>query len=87
MTIVTLISGVLLGAAAVLTVIRLLAGPSLLDRAVALEVLIAIALVGIGVEAAYHRHTSSLPILLGVAIVGFVSSVAVARYAARRRDD
>lgn len=87
MTIVTLISGVLLSAAAVLTVIRLLAGPSLLDRAVALEVLIAIALVGIGAEAAYHRHTSSLPILLGVAIVGFVSSVAVARYAARRRGD
>jgi len=85
MTVVTLISGALLGAAAILTVVRLLLGPSPLDRAVALEVLTAITLVGIGVEAAYRRHTDGLPILLGISIVGFVSSVAVARYAVRGR--
>ncbi|MCG5215786.1 monovalent cation/H+ antiporter complex subunit F [Streptosporangium soli] len=87
MTVVVLIAGAMLGVAATLTLIRLIAGPSRLDRAVAFDVLIAITVVGIGMEAAYNRHTATLPILMVVSIIGFVGSVAVARFAARRNSE
>ncbi|GAA5081690.1 multicomponent Na+:H+ antiporter subunit F [Thermocatellispora tengchongensis] len=87
MTTVVIVCGALLAVAAALTVVRLIAGPTLLDRAVALDVLIAITVVGIGLEAAYNQHTTTLPILLAVSLVGFVGSVAVARFAIRRPDE
>jgi multicomponent Na+:H+ antiporter subunit F len=87
MTVVVIAGAVMLAVAALLAVFRLIAGPSRLDRAAAYDVLIAITLVGIGMEAAYNRHTTTLPILMVVSIVGFVGSVCVARFAMRRDGD
>ncbi|SDQ61636.1 monovalent cation/H+ antiporter complex subunit F [Thermostaphylospora chromogena] len=80
MTIVVIASGVLLAVAALLTLIRLVIGPTVLDRAVAFDVLLAIIVIALGVEAVYNRHTSSLPILLVLSIVGFVSTIAIVRF-------
>ena len=74
----------MLGAAAVLTVVRLLRGPSTLDRVVALDVYVVLTVVAAGVYVAYYRDGSNIPLLAAVALVGFVGSVAVARLTVRR---
>lgn len=75
----------ILGVAAALTVYRMTAGPTMLDRVIAMDVLVAIVVCGLGVEAAINRHATTLPILVVLSLVGFVGSVSVARFAARDR--
>ncbi len=81
------LAGALLSAAAFLTLIRIIRGPSVLDRVVASEVMVAIVICVLGVEAAVTRHTATLPILISLSLVSFAGSVAVARFVARDRDD
>lgn len=75
-----------LAAGAVLLVIRIARGPTMLDRVVALDVLVAVLICGLGVEAAVRRHTTTLPILVVLSLVGFVGSVSMARFT-RGSDD
>ncbi|GAA5145039.1 monovalent cation/H+ antiporter complex subunit F [Microbacterium pseudoresistens] len=70
--------------AATLTVIRIVLGPSILDRAVASDVLVTEVICVLGAEMAIDQHTRTLPVLLVVAAVGVFGSIAVARYVARR---
>ena len=70
-----------------LSVWRLLAGPSLPDRVVALDML---ALVAIGMLAAFAVAVGQavyLDIILGLALVAFLGTVAFAYYIERRGDD
>ena len=76
---------VLLAAATVLVLTRLVRGPSTLDRIVAVDVLLAIVVSAIAAEAAYTRDATSLPILVGLSILGFIGSVSVGRFAPRSR--
>lgn len=80
MTTVYLATLALLGCAAALTLHRLVRGPSMLDRAVALDVLTAVIMCGIGAGAAVLDEYSALPVLLVLAMVGFVGSVSLARF-------
>ncbi len=75
---------VIFGVAAVLTVVRIIRGPSILDRAVASDVLLTEVMCVIGAEMAINGHTRSIPVLLIIAAVGVFGSIAVARYVARR---
>ncbi|GAA1482206.1 monovalent cation/H+ antiporter complex subunit F [Gordonia sinesedis] len=85
MTIVWLIVGVLLMVASVLTSIRLLLGPTTLDRLVALDTLIALSMCGLGAWAAYSGDTTVVPGIVALSLLSFVGSVAIARF--RVRDD
>jgi multicomponent Na+:H+ antiporter subunit F len=75
------------GLAMVLAFVRLVRGPSLPDRVVALDL---IGTLAVGVIAAYDILTEQ-PILLDaatvVALVAFLGTVAFARYIERRRSD
>ncbi|MFV2016952.1 MULTISPECIES: monovalent cation/H+ antiporter complex subunit F [unclassified Micromonospora] len=84
MTAVGVVVGVLLGTAALLAVGRIIRGPSLLDRVVATEVLIAILVGGIAAEAAVNRHATTLPVLVVLSLLGFVGSVSIVRFVAAR---
>lgn len=76
--------GVMLGLAALLSVTRMLIGPGILDRAISVDVLLASALVGVGAYAAFNRDPTVLPTLLVLSLLGFVSSVSIAKFVARR---
>ena len=80
MTVVLLVCVAMLSVAAVCTVARMTMGPTLLDRAVALDVFVAIGICALALEAAINRHTFTLPILLVLTLLGFVGSVSVARF-------
>ncbi|WP_148571397.1 monovalent cation/H+ antiporter complex subunit F [Nocardioides caldifontis] len=64
--------------AAVLVVVRITRGPTMLDRIVAFDVLVSATICALGLEAAVHQHTHSLPILAALALLGFVSTASVA---------
>jgi len=83
-TVIAVIVTALLVAAGGLTLVRIIRGPSILDRAVATDVLLAVAVAAIATEAAYSRDATALPVLVVLALVGFVGSVSVARFASRR---
>ncbi len=70
----------LLGSGALLTLIRLARGPSLLDRVVATDVLLVIISAGLAVYAALARDPTVVPVLVVVSLLAFVGSVSVARY-------
>lgn len=77
----------IIGVAALLTIIRIVRGPSVLDRAIATEVLVAILIVAFGLEAAIDRDTTTLPAIISLSLVSFTGSVAIALFVARDRDD
>jgi multicomponent Na+:H+ antiporter subunit F len=56
----------------------------MLNRVMAMEVVVAVLVGGLAVEAAYNEHTSTLPVMLALAMVGFVGAVSVARYVGTR---
>lgn len=80
MNVVLVGSVVVLGVAALLLVIRIALGPTMLDRVVALDVLVAVVICALAIEAAVRRHTTTLPILVVLSLLGFVGSVSVARF-------
>lgn len=86
MTVVLAVCVALLGVAALLLVARLSMGPTMLDRIVALDVLVAVVICGLALEAAIHRHSTTLPILGVLSLLGFVGSVSIARFT-RGSDD
>ncbi len=77
---------VFLSVSTLLTLIRIVRGPTVLDRAIGSEVLVAIVICALGVEAAFYRHTTTLPLLLSLSMLGFLGSVAVARFVPRDVD-
>lgn len=86
MTVVLAVCLAMLAAAALLLVVRISRGPTMLDRVVALDVLVAVVICGLALEAAAHRHTTTLPILGVLSLLGFVGSVSIARFT-RGSDD
>lgn len=80
MTLVLVVGAAMLGIAVLLLVLRMVAGPTMLDRVVALDVLVAVTICVIGLEAAVNRHDNTLPILVSLTLLGFVGSVSVASF-------
>ena len=75
---------VVFGVAALLTLWRIVVGPSILDRAVASDVLLTLVMCVLGAEMAINHHTRTLPVLLIIAAVGVFGSISIARFVARR---
>jgi multicomponent Na+:H+ antiporter subunit F len=80
MTVVYLLALGLLGSGALLALVRLASGPSLLDRVVATDTLLVIIAAGLAVYAALARDPTLVPVLVVVSLLAFVGSVSVARY-------
>lgn len=70
--------------AMLLTLVRLGRGPTLADRILALDLLTTLAIGFIGVVAIRSGFALYVDIALGVALVGFLSTIALTRYLMRR---
>ena len=73
----------LLSVAGLLTVARLALGPSTLDRVAALDTLAVLIVAGLAVDAARTGTSPNTALLITVALLGFVGSVAAARFIER----
>ena len=80
MTVVAVVAHALLGAGALLALIRLALGPSLLDRVVATDTLLVIIAASLAVHASLERDPTVVPVLVVVSLLAFVGSVSIARY-------
>lgn len=78
---IVLFCSVFLFLAAIMSIIRIARGPKTLDRIVGVDLLVTTIVGAIGLEAVYHRHATTLPVLVVLTLVGFVGSVAIARFA------
>ena len=63
---------------------RLLRGPSVPDRIVALDTLLQVVVAGVAIAAALTRSGEFLAVLLAVSLLGFLGTVIVARFVERR---
>lgn len=66
------------------TLVRLLRGPSTLDRIAALDVFVILIVAAASVYVAIYRDGSNIPLLAAVALLGFVGSATATRLADRR---
>lgn len=85
MTATVLIAGTLFTIGGLLAVIRLVKGPTQIDRAVALDVLLAIVVGVIVLLAAYTESASTLVIAVVVSLLGFMGSAGLAKLLPRDR--
>jgi multicomponent Na+:H+ antiporter subunit F len=84
MIVVTNLAFAALALAAASCLARLLRGPSLADRIVALDLLLVITVSGIAVSSARAREGVFLDVHVVAALLGFVGTVTVARFIERR---
>jgi multicomponent Na+:H+ antiporter subunit F len=82
MTVVIWICAVLVLAGAALAIVRAERGPSMLDRTVALDVVLTTLIAAVALYAAVERRAEVVPVLVVLSLVGFVGSVSIARFAA-----
>ncbi len=83
-TVLLWVMGVLFAAAAVLIVIRIVRGPTILDRMIASDVLLTTLILVVGAEMVVNGHTRTVPIMLVLAAVAIFATVAVARYVTKQ---
>lgn len=85
--VVVIVCAVMLAIGAACALFRAERGPSMLDRVVAVDVVVAIVLGAIALVSAWTQRFDLVPVLVVLALVGFIGSVTVARFAAAERDD
>ena len=70
----------LLGVAMIPALVRLVRGPTLADRVIALDLILFLLAGGVAVHAARNGDTEYVPIVIAVALVAFAGTVLVARF-------
>jgi multicomponent Na+:H+ antiporter subunit F len=78
------IAAALLVVAGLLVLIRMAKGPSTLDRVVAADVMLAVVISALGLEAALNRHGTTVPVILAISLLGFTGALSMARFVADR---
>jgi len=80
--VVVAVCSILLTLGAAFAIRRAEKGPSILDRTIALDIVVTAMIAGVALYAAHFRRADVVPLLVVLSLVGFVGSVTVARFAA-----
>jgi multicomponent Na+:H+ antiporter subunit F len=80
MTVVLWLGCGMLALAALLVLVRMTVGPTMLDRIIGFDVLVSITICALALEAAVNRHAFTVPALVALSLLGFVGSVSVASF-------
>lgn len=84
MVVVVVVAGVLLLAGALAAIYRIIKGPTVLDRVVASDVLVATMMCAMGIEMAVNQHTYTLPVVLVLAMFAMVGSISISRFVSKQ---
>lgn len=79
MSVVFTVTFAMLSLAALLTVVRLILGPTTLDRVVALDVLVTLIVATVCVGMGLLRDGSNIALLATFALLAFIGTISVAR--------
>ena len=80
MNLAFILIGAVFFAAVALAVYRIVRGPSILDRMIATDMLVATLICALAAEMVQHRHLTTLPVLLVLAMTAFLATVGVSRF-------
>ncbi|MBP1325580.1 multicomponent Na+:H+ antiporter subunit F [Leucobacter exalbidus] len=83
--VLAVIAGIGLSATAMMTIVRIIAGPTLLDRMIASDVLLTTLMLVLGVDMVLRGHTDSIPLMTAIAATATFATIVVARYVRRQR--
>lgn len=83
--VVLVCSGILFAAAAVMSIVRIVRGPSIVDRVVGSDTLATIVMCALIADMTVRDDTSMLPLVLGLALGASIGTMAVARFVSRSR--
>ncbi|KPN22297.1 MULTISPECIES: monovalent cation/H+ antiporter complex subunit F [Arthrobacter] len=75
----------MLAVAAAGAIFRIIRGPSILDRVLAADVLLAIVGGALIVDMVVYRNFDFLALVIAISLIGFIGSVTVARFVTDRR--
>lgn len=81
------VAAVLILVGAVLAIVRAERGPSMLDRTIALDIVVTCLVAAVALYASLERRADVVPILVVLSLVGFIGSVTIARFAAVEPED
>jgi multicomponent Na+:H+ antiporter subunit F len=81
---VSMIALILLGVSMLLSLVRIVRGPTIADRVLALDLLTVLAMGFVGAIAVRTGLSLYLDIAVALALLGFLATVALARYILRR---
>lgn len=87
MTTVLVLSGIMFGFAGLAATIRIVRGPTNIDRIVGADVLTATLMCWLGVWMIANRSALLMPVLLALAMFALVGTVSVSRFLSRKEDD
>ncbi len=76
--------GVGLTFTALAALVRIVRGPTILDRMVASDVLLTTVILALGADMVARNHTDSVPIMVAIAATATFATIVVARYVKRR---
>lgn len=86
LTVLHVIAGALLAVAAGLAVVRIVRGPTILDRMIASDVVLTILILVVGAEMVIDGHTRTIPLMLVLTGAAALATIAVARYVSKQDD-
>ncbi|MGK0722924.1 monovalent cation/H+ antiporter complex subunit F [Leucobacter sp. W1478] len=69
---------------ALFTVIRIVRGPTILDRMIASDVLLTTLILAVGTDMVLRNHVDGIPLMTAIAATAVLATIAVARYVKRR---
>lgn len=78
------VAGGLFTAAALLALVRIVRGPSILDRMIASDVLLTTLILVVGSEMVVTGHTRNVPLMLVLSAIAIFATVAVAKYVSKQ---
>lgn len=81
--IVSVIVIISLATTALLTIVRIVRGPTLLDRMIASDVLLTTLVLTVGADMVLRGHTDTIPLMTAIAATAVLATIIVARYVQR----
>jgi len=86
MSILILAGGAGLTFTALAAIIRIVRGPTILDRMVASDVLLTTLMLAVGTDMVVRGHTDTIPLMTVIAATATFATIVVARYVKRRAE-
>jgi multicomponent Na+:H+ antiporter subunit F len=81
--VVALASGIALTLTAIAALVRVVRGPTILDRIIASDVLVTTLMLVAGADMVIRQHTHSIPLMTVLAATATLATIAVARFVKR----
>lgn len=81
---ITVAAGLLI-VASLCALYRIARGPSILDRVLAIDVLLATIGGALAMDMTINRHLDNVVLLVAISVIGFIGSVTVARFVTDRK--